>query len=321
MNSPLYTVLIVTWNGDGLLEDCLRSIAAATAPTPHCVVVDNAALESTRELCGRFAFATYVRAPENLGFAGGNDLGLPYCTTEYVCLLNNDTIVHEDSFAPLVDFLERHDNIAVAQGTMKLPNCGGTLDDCGTVLKWYGLQRHRYFRAPAPPALAPVAVFAAKGAFMMIRKAVVAETGGTLFHAHFKSYYEETDFCHRVWLAGREVWFVPTPPIDHLLGATSSRFDNAAIWRQYVANIFFSFSANFSLEGKARILVPFCLVYLAFTLLCLAKGRFRLFLAMLQVPLVNFKRRKKLRDAKAAVKLCRKLPDREILRRVMRARD
>ena len=238
MSDCPYTVLIVTWNGDGLLRDCLESIRAALPQCPPCVVVDNANLESTKELCAGFGFVTYVPSKENLGFAGGNNLGLPFCKTKYVCLLNNDTIIHTDSFTPLVAFLECHPGAAVAQGTMKLPRCNNTLDDCGTTLKWYGVQHHRYFRKPDPGDLAPTKVFAAKGAFMMIRRSVVETLGGVLFHGHFKSYYEETDFCHRVWLSGSEVWFVPTPPIDHLLGSTSAKFDNASIWRQYIANIF-----------------------------------------------------------------------------------
>ena len=317
MSDCPYTVLIVTWNGDGLLRDCLESVRAALPRCPPCVIVDNANLESTKELCAGFEFVTYVPSNENLGFAGGNNLGLPFCKTKYVCLLNNDTIIHADSFTPLVEFLELHPGAAVAQGTMKLPRCNNTLDDCGTTLKWYGVQHHRYFRQPDPGNLVPAKVFAAKGAFMMIRRSVVETLGGVLFHGHFKSYYEETDFCHRVWLSGSEVWFVPTPPIDHLLGSTSAKFDNALIWRQYIANIFFSFSANFSLEGKVRIMLPFAAVYVAYAFLNLLKGRWSHFRALLSVCSVNRLRTRDLRQAKALVQDFRRITDHELLKQVM----
>ena len=317
MSDCPYTVLIVTWNGDGLLRDCLGSVRAALPQCPPCVVVDNANLESTKELCAGFEFVTYVPSKENLGFAGGNNLGLPFCKTKYVCLLNNDTVIHQDSFTPLVEFLEQHPGVAVAQGTMKLPRCNNSLDDCGTTLKWYGVQHHRYFRKPDPGNLAPTKVFAAKGAFMMIRRSVVETLGGVLFHGHFKSYYEETDFCHRVWLSGSEVWFVPTPPIDHLLGSTSAKFDNALIWRQYIANIFFSFSANFSFEGKVRIMLPFAAVYMAYAFLNLLKGKWAHFRALLSVRSVNRLRTRDLRQAKALVKDFRRITDHELLKQVM----
>ncbi|MBQ5530418.1 MAG: glycosyltransferase family 2 protein [Kiritimatiellae bacterium] len=309
----LYTILIVTWNGDDLLRECLESLAVSLAKPPHCVVVDNAALDSTRALCRRYGFVDYVPSAENLGFAGGNNLGWPRCKTKYVCLLNNDTRIRGNPFATLVDFMERNPRAAVTQGTMILPRCGGTLDDCGTTLRWYGVQHHRFFRSPPPPDLAPAPVFAAKGAFMMVRAEAVDEAGGFLFHSHFKSYYEETDFCHRAWLSGHEIWFVPTVPVEHMLGATSSKLDNAMVWRQYIANILFSFSANFTVVGRLRILTPFAFVCVAFAALNLLRGRFRLFCAIATAPWINFHRRKELRETRAIVQKIRKLSDHEVL--------
>lgn len=313
MNEPRYTILIVTWNGDGLLRDCLLSLRKTLPHVPPCVVVDNANLASTRDLCSTFPFVTYVPSKENLGFAGGNNLGLRHCKTDYLCLLNNDTVIHRDSFTPLVEFLERNPNAGVAQGTMKLPRCNNTLDDCGTWLKWYGIQKHRFFRCPDPGNLEATKVFAAKGAFMMVRRSAIEALGGVLFYDHFKSYYEETDFCHRVWLSGAEVWFVPTPPIDHLLGATSTRFDNAGIWRQYLGNIFFSFLANFSWEGKIRILLPFLAVYCGYLAVNLLTGRFAHFKAAIAVPFDLRKRSAELRRAEQQVRRFRTISDHRLL--------
>ena len=311
------TLLIVTWKGDDLLRNCLSSLVCVYGnAVPPCVVVDNANLGSTRNLCAHYPFVTYVAALENLGFAGGNNLGLPYCTTEFICLLNNDTVIHADSLSPLIAFMDAHPNVAVTQGTMNLPRCGNTLDDCGTRLKWYGVQEHRYFRRPNPGNLAPVPVFAAKGAMMMVRRAILAKLGGILFYDHFKSYYEETDFCHRVWLVGAEVWFVPTPPIDHLLGATSAKFANASIWRQYLANIFFSFLSNFGVVGYLRILLPFTVVYFGYLAKCLLTGRFAHARAALCVPFDLWKRRKSLKVTRRRVQASRVRSDAEFLQAV-----
>ena len=312
-----YTILIVTWNGDDLLGDCLASIASSLGDDVPCVVVDNANLPSTRSLCSRYPFAKYVPSARNLGFAGGNNLGLPYCETEYVCLLNNDTVVRHDSFSPLIRFMDEHPDAGVAQGTMKLPRCNDTLDDCGTMLRPIGIQLHRFFGRQPGEDLTPSRVFAAKGAFMMVRKSAIQAAGGFLFYDHFMSYYEETDFCHRVWLSGSEVWFVPTPPIDHLMGMTSSKFDNAAIWRQYLGNIFFSYLANFRLYGMIRVLLPFVGVYLGFLVVNLLKGRLSLFSAALKVPCDVFRRRHDIRRARKAVDGFRAISDRELLSVVM----
>ena len=199
----------------------------------------------------------YVPTVRNLGFARGNNVGLKACTRDFVLLLNNDTVVHEDSFLPLIDFLERHPKVGIVQGTMNVPALDDGLDDCGVVMTPFGIQRHLHRGEPtATTALKPRRVTAAKGAMMLFRREVVADTG-FLFYDHFGSFFEETDFCRRAANCGWETWFVPTPPIDHLCGATSARFDRDAIWAQYFRNILYSFARNWGWWGRLVMLPAF----------------------------------------------------------------
>ncbi len=321
MAQPRYTILIATWNGDDLLRDCLDSIAGAVRPAPPCVVVDNAGAQSTREICAGHPFVKYLAAPSNLGFAGGNNFGLPLCGTEFVCLLNNDTIVNGDPFATLVGFMDAHPRAGVAQGTLTLPRLGGVLDECGSDLSWNGRQRYRLFGKPDPGNLAPARVFSAKGAFMMIRRSAIDRAGGFLFHGHFGNYYEETDFCHRVWISGGEVWFVPTQPIQHLCGMTSGRLDNDIVIRQYLANILFSFSANFSSYGRLRVLLPFAIGCIAYAALQLLALRWKRFAALLAIPAINRRRRASLLETRRIVRASRVLPDAKFLTLMRRLGD
>ena len=243
------SIVIVTWNGDELLKNCLDSVRNVYGDRPQIVVVDNANQASCATLSGAYPNVTYVAAPENLGFAGGNNLALPHVTREYVLLLNNDTVVHADSFSPLIDFLATHPKVGIVQGTMNVPALGNGLDDCGVLMTPFGIQRHLHHGEPtATTVLAPRKVFAAKGAMLMFKREVLKDTG-FLFYDHFKSYYEETDFCHRARLKGWETWFVPTPPIDHLGGQTVGKFNSEDIWTQYLRNIFYSFHHNFGFWG------------------------------------------------------------------------
>ena len=245
---PRLSVLIVTWNGDDLIKNCLDSIVAVYGEKlPQIVVVDNANAESTRKLVNEYDCVRYVAAPENLGFAGGNNLGIKYCDREYVLLLNNDTVVHEDSFAPLIEFLDTHPKAGIVQGTMTIPGFG--FDDCGVVMTPFGIQHHLNRGESDSGKLVPRRVTAAKGAMMMVRRKTIEECG-FLFYDHFKSYFEETDFCRRAANHGWETWFVPTPPIDHLCGATSSKFARDEVWRQYFRNILYSFARNWGWWGR-----------------------------------------------------------------------
>ena len=244
------SIIIVTWKGDDILGNCLRSVRKVYGDLPEIVVVDNAASEETHKLVSGFDGVKYVPSPGNPGFAGGNNIGVRETTSPYILLLNNDTVVHGDSFSPLVEFLKEHERVGIVQGTMNIPSLNNGLDDCGVLMTPFGIQRHLHRGEPtATTKLLPRKVFAAKGAMMMFKRAVLADVG-FLFYDHFWSYYEETDFCHRARNAGWETWFVPTIPIDHLCGATSSRFDNKMVWRRYFRNILYSFWRNFGLLGR-----------------------------------------------------------------------
>ena len=244
------SIVIVTWKGDDILGNCLRSVREVYGNLPEVVVVDNAASEETHKLVSSFDGIKYVSSPGNPGFAGGNNVGVRETTRPYILLLNNDTVVHGDSFSPLVEFLKSHERVGIVQGTMNIPALGNGLDDCGILMTPFGIQRHLHRGEPtASTKLSARKVFAAKGAMMMFKRAVLDDVG-FLFYDHFWSYYEETDFCHRVRNAGWETWFVPTLPIDHLCGVTSGRFDIKIVWRRYFRNILYSFWRNFGLFGK-----------------------------------------------------------------------
>ncbi len=256
-HAGLLSVVIVTWNGDGILKNCLDSLFMVYGRSLEIVIVDNADSEATRTLVESFDGVKYVPSPGNPGFAGGNNIGFRETTRPYILLLNNDTVVHGDSFSPLVEFLEAHDRVGIVQGTMNIPSLNNGLDDCGVLMTPFGIQRHLHRGEPtATTTLAPQKVFAAKGAMMMFKRKVLDDVG-FLFYDHFWSYYEETDFCHRAGNAGWETWFVPTLPIDHICGATSSRFDNSRVWRRYFRNILYSFWKNFGFWGRAFTLPCF----------------------------------------------------------------
>ena len=244
------SIVIVTWNGDDILGNCLRSVREVYGNLPEIVVVDNAASEETHKLVSGFDGVKYVSSPGNPGYAGGNNIGVRETRRPYILLLNNDTVVHGDSFSTLIEFLKSHERVGIVQGTMNIPDIGNGLDDCGVIMTPFGIQRHLHRGEPtASTKLSARKVFAAKGAMMMFKRAVLDDLG-FLFYDHFWSYYEETDFCHRARNAGWETWFVPTLPIDHLCGVTSSRFDAKMVWRRYFRNILYSFWRNFGLFGK-----------------------------------------------------------------------
>lgn len=314
------SVVIVTYRGDTLLDACLSSLSAVCGSEIEVVVVDNSPSAATRELTGRFPNVRYVPSPGNPGFAGGNNRGIRFCSRPYILLLNNDTVVHaRQSLETLASFLDDHPRCAVVQGTMTLPKCGGSLGGCGSFLTPFGiLYAYGAYVPDAPEFHEARPVFSAIGAFMMLRASAIPEAGGMLFRTHFWSYYEETDFCHRVWLSGSQVWYVPTPPIDHLAGQTSSMFDRSRIMGGYLRNQYFSLSANLGRFSRMRILPLLWCVIVGHAMLHLIRGDAAQFRANMAALRSIRRDRARILAARRQAEKTRKTPDRDIFRFAMR---
>src|SRR5689334_5583515 len=105
---PLVSVLVANFNGAGLLPDLLKSLAALSYKPHEVVVIDNGSTDDSFKILAKYPSVKVVRSDRNLGFAGGNNLGLTACSGELILLLNNDTVVHPDFLQPLCAYLEAH---------------------------------------------------------------------------------------------------------------------------------------------------------------------------------------------------------------------
>lgn len=314
------SIVIVTYKGDEVLSVCLASLAATCGNDPQIVVVDNSPSEATKRIVAAYPNAVYVDSPGNPGFAGGNNIAMPYCDRKYVLLLNNDTVVKSrKSIEDLVEFMELYPECGVAQGSIVLPNADGKAGGCGSFLTPLGFQYTRGFGVPleSMEVNVPIRCFSAMGAFMMFPRGLISSDGaGFLFYDHFKSYYEESDFCHRVWLAGREVWYVPTDPIEHLCGFTAGKFKRTDIMRQYIRNSFFSLNVNLGFFARLLILPAYYCVMLVHSFVHLSRGDSETFKANISIFREIFGLRNEMRSARKSIN--RKVSDWWIFRRTLR---
>lgn len=323
------SVVIVTYKGDEVLSKCLASLRDSGCAEAQVVVVDNSPGDipeqsATAALVSAHPGAIYVPSPGNPGFAGGNNLAMPYCTRKWVLLLNNDTVVRSRrSIEEMAEFLQARPECGVVQGSIVLPRVGERVaGGCGSYLTPFGFQYARGFGVPLdrPGLQSAVRCFSVMGAFMMFPRRLI-EAGnddgvGFLFYDHFRSYYEESDFCHRVWLAGYEVWYLPTEPIEHWCGYTAGMFDRAEIMRQYIRNSFFSLKANLGLWGRMTIVPAYSMVMIAHALVHLIKGNAGVFRNDLAVFREIFGLRAKIAATRAQIR--RKTGDRVLFRKVLR---
>ena len=225
------SILVVSWNRGELLGRCLEAVRAHV-PGAEVRVLDNGSEPALVPVAG----VHWERVAENEGFAAGNNRLLAGVERPFVLLLNNDVLLPSgEPVRELLDFLRSRPEVGAAQGTLRLPD--GTSDACGERLTPLGVLSHRGYRqAPGAVAAQAARVLAGKGALLMIRREAIAAAGG-LFRPEFFCYYEDVDFCHRLWLAGYEVWYVPTEPALHAEGSTARQLPQRRVWQAYLSNM------------------------------------------------------------------------------------
>ena len=116
-NLPSVAVIVLNWNGTQDTLECLHSLSSIDYPRFEIVVVDNGSTPSPREtFLKQFPTITYIETCLNLGYAGGNNVGLQHALGaghDYAFVLNNDTVVEPDVLRQAVAVAESDAKIAV----------------------------------------------------------------------------------------------------------------------------------------------------------------------------------------------------------------
>jgi N-acetylglucosaminyl-diphospho-decaprenol L-rhamnosyltransferase len=232
----LLSVIIVSWNVEGLLRDCLASVyaTAVSLPSFEVIVVDSHSSDETVSMVQReFPQVRLVACAENVGFAKGNNIGLALAQGEFLFLLNPDTLVQAGALSGLVGYLQ--ENTAVGLVAPQLHNPDGTVQSSrrrfptyatffweSTWLQPYApaaILRHYYMEDVPEDTLTNVDWV--QGAAMLIRRDVYTQLGG-LDEGYFM-YSEELDWCRRLNMAGWQVMYLPTAVVVHYQGKSSEQ--------------------------------------------------------------------------------------------------
>jgi len=216
-------VVVLTWNNHEYTLDCLRSLAEQTLP--HTVyVVDNASTDGTPEIvAARFPNARVIVNDTNLGFAGGNNVGMQAAFADgadAVLVLNNDTTLVPDVLALLTDTRGIHPDAGIispailyAQQPHKIWFAGANLNT------WMGWSYHAHHNAPYESLRRQVRRIArTTGCAMLITHECYTAIGG--YDDDFFMYYEDVEYSLHARRAGFETYLVPDAVVYHHVSAS-----------------------------------------------------------------------------------------------------
>lgn len=213
------SIITVNYHQPEITIDFLNSVRANTS-TSHVqvILVDNGAeMNQESKYKAVYPELTYIQSTQNLGFAGGNNLGVKAATGEFLLFLNNDTEISENLIDVLIHELNQNPSIGLISPLILYYDDPSTIQYAGFTEMNYITCRNRGIgsmeRDNGQYDNDSRETGYCHGAAMMCRNADLKTVG--LMDERFFLYYEELDWCEKFKSSGKKIWFTGKTRILH----------------------------------------------------------------------------------------------------------
>jgi hypothetical protein len=232
MTKPKVSIITINYNHSDVTAACLDSLRNITYPDFEIIVVDNASPnEDASWLADKYPEITYIASKENLGFAGGNNLGIHQASGKYFLLLNNDTEVVPGFLEPLVAKMESHPEIGAVSPKIRYHHTPDMLQYAGfTPIHRLTIRNHAvgFNQIDKGQFDQDVETYYAHGAAMMVARKVVEDIG--LMADIFFLYYEELDWGYRIRSSGKQIWYVHNSLVLHKESVSTGFYSSLQVY-------------------------------------------------------------------------------------------
>jgi GT2 family glycosyltransferase len=208
------------------LELCLRSVEAAISNIDaEIIVVDNNSPDDSCKMVKElFPKVKLIANKSNDGFSKGNNIGAKQAQGEYLCILNPDTVVAEDTFTKLIKFAETLPDLGIL-GCKLIDGKGEFLPESKrniptplvSIQKLFGYAKPYYANHLNPDETGKVSMLV--GAFMIIKKSIYQEVGG--FDEDYFMYGEDIDLSYKILKAGYQNYYNSETTVIHFKGEST----------------------------------------------------------------------------------------------------
>jgi GT2 family glycosyltransferase len=214
---PRVSIITINYNQTNVTAALLESLRYVTYPDVEVIVVDNGSPDDpTAVITKNYPEVTFIRSDINLGFAGGNNLGIKAATGQYLFFLNNDTEVDPGFLEPMVGLFTSNPQAGVASSKILYYNSNNIIQYAGStcVNPFTGRnKRVGYMEQDQGQYDVLKQTDLAHGAAMMVPRKVIETIG--MMPEFFFLYYEEIDWCESIKKAGYKIFFVPASKVYH----------------------------------------------------------------------------------------------------------
>lgn len=229
------TIIIVSYNTQNVLGECLRSIYETIKEINfEVIVVDNASSDNTKETISKLNYPqfTFIQNNKNLGFSKANNIGVKKSKGRFVLFLNPDTKLHEDTISKMIEFMDNTKNCGASTCKVLLTN-GQVDDSChrGFPTPWNAFTHFSGISKIFPKSkifngynlgnldLTTVhEIDALAGSFMLVNRKAGEDVGW--WDEDYFFYGEDLDFCYKLKQKKWSIYYYPNTTITHLKGVS-----------------------------------------------------------------------------------------------------
>jgi GT2 family glycosyltransferase len=215
---PRVSVIIPNLNGAEILPSCLRSLKNQGIAL-EVILIDNGSMDNSILITKSCWPETFIISNDsNRGFAEACVQGAAAAHGDLLLFLNTDVELAEHTVDVLVSELGGHPEVGACQPTMR--SALGRLDSAGSLFTKTGFLHH-ITEDELTADLSSSLRFSLKGACLLVRRSAYEAVGG--FDPSYFAYFEETDLCWRMQIAGWHLLYVPKANVLHLAGSTTTK--------------------------------------------------------------------------------------------------
>lgn len=214
---PLVSIVILNYNKTLLTRELLISLRRITYPEVEIILVDNASADRTfLQLKDEFPEINIICSKKNLGYAGGNNLGIKSASGSLILLINNDVEVARGFLEPMVDLFLANPKTGMVSPKIVYFNRGEAIQYAGSdgINPWTGRGKKNGFRETDNGQYNYIKSTAlVHGACLLVSRKLIEEVG--MLDESYFIYYEEHDWAERAKQKGYQLFYAGTSKIYH----------------------------------------------------------------------------------------------------------
>jgi len=254
------SIIILNYNVRYFLELCIKSVEAAICDLDAEIIVidNNSSDDSCKMLKEKFPRITVIENKENVGFSKANNQGVKQASGDYICILNPDTVIAEDTFTKLLDFAKTKENLGIV-GCKLIDGIGEFLPESKRNIpkvkvateKILGNCKNYYANHVDENEVAKVAILV--GAFMFMKRDVFVELKG--FDEDYFMYGEDIDLSYTALKKGYDNYYYGKTTVIHFKGESTLKDKNYA--RRFFNAMQIFYSKHFKTNKMFDLMVWF----------------------------------------------------------------